>query len=88
MVWEKRLFTASQPDAVLHVRRTDSPWGRFTVQFRDWLRAHPDETATYARTKLALARTHATDPDYDDYTRAKTAYFDQVQARFEAWSAP
>jgi GrpB-like predicted nucleotidyltransferase (UPF0157 family) len=85
-VWEKRLFTSSQPDAVLHVRRADSPWGHYTVQFRDWLRAHPDEAADYERTKRALAEKHGGDPDYDDYTRAKTAYFDRVQARFEAWA--
>ena len=90
-VWEKRLFTADPVDrvlgaAVLHVRRADSPWGRYTVAFRDWLRAHPDEAARYARTKLALASEHAQDPDFDDYTRAKTAYFDEVQPLFERWA--
>ena len=85
-VWEKRLFTADDPATVLHVRRADSPWGRYTVAFRDWLRAHPDEAARYARTKLALASEHARDPDFDDYTRAKTAYFDEVQPQFERWA--
>jgi len=82
-VWAKRLFTASQPDTILHVRRSDSPWGHYTVLFRDWLRAHPDEAADYERTKRDLARLHAEDPDFDDYTTAKTAYFDRVQPRFE-----
>lgn len=85
-VWEKRLFTAADPDTVLHVRRSDSPWGRYTVTFRDWLRHHPHEAARYGRTKQALARTHQEDPDYDDYTRAKTAYFDEVQHEFERWA--
>ncbi len=85
-VWEKRLFTASDPDTVLHVRRLDSPWGRHTVMFRDWLRAHPAEVARYAEVKQSLAREHADDPDFDDYTRAKTAYFDLVQERFETWA--
>lgn len=84
-VWEKRLFTAADPDSVLHVRRCDSPWGRFTVLFRDWLRTHPAERDRYARIKLSLAAVHADDPDFDDYTRAKTAYFDEVQPIFEAW---
>ncbi len=53
------------------------------MAFRDWLRAHPEEAARYERTKRALAAEHADDPDYDDYTRAKTAYFDQVQASIE-----
>ncbi|MCW2763192.1 MAG: hypothetical protein JWR85_3393 [Marmoricola sp.] len=85
-VWEKRLFTAEDPDTVLHVRRSDSPWGGYTVMFRDWLRAHPDEAARYAKVKRSLALEHADDPDYDDYTRAKTAYFDEVQQRFETWA--
>jgi len=85
-VWEKRLFTARDPATVLHVRRADSPWGRYTVMFRDWLRAHPSEVARYAATKQALARKHADDPDFDDYTRAKTAYFDEVQEQFETWA--
>ena len=85
-VWEKRLFTAEGPVTVLHVRRSDSPWGRYTVMFRDWLRAHPDEVACYAETKRALAGEHADDPDFDDYTRAKTAYFDEVQEIFETWA--
>jgi GrpB-like predicted nucleotidyltransferase (UPF0157 family) len=82
-VWEKRLYTATRPDAILHVRRSDSPWGRYTVLFRDWLRAHPEEAADYERTKRELAHQHAGDRDFDDYTRAKTDYFDRVQHRFE-----
>ena len=85
-VWEKRLFTAEDPFSVLHVRRSDSPWGRFTVLFRDWLRAHPDEIVRYGQMKHALAGAHADDPDFDDYTRAKTAYFDRVQPLFEQWA--
>jgi len=85
-VWAKRLFTATDPDSILHVRRSDSPWARYTVMFRDWLREHPDEVAGYEHTKRTLAGEHADDIDFDDYTRAKTAYFDDVQPRFEAWA--
>jgi len=85
-VWEKRLFTASDPDTVLHVRRLDSPWGRHTVMFRDWLRAHPAEVDRYAEIKQSLAREHADDPDFDNYTRAKTVYLDLVQEQFETWA--
>ncbi len=82
-VWAKRLFVSPDPGApaILHVRRADSPWGRYTVAFRDLLRADPAELARYERTKTELARRHADDPDYDDYTRAKTAYFDAIQDR-------
>ncbi len=88
-VWQKRLFVRSQAgrvSAILHVRRMDSPFGRYTVWFRDWLRAHDDERARYETIKRRLARAHAGEPDYDDYTRDKTGYFDEVQPAFEAWA--
>ncbi len=85
-VWVKRLYVSPDPaaPAILHVRRADSPWGRYTVAFRDLLRADPAEAARYEGTKIELARRHAGDPDYDDYTRAKTAYFDAIQERLRA----
>lgn len=84
-VWEKRLLVSPDPaePAILHIRRADSPWGRYTVRFRDWLRANPVEAARYEHRKLALARAHADDPDYDNYTRAKTAFFDEIQPHLE-----
>lgn len=87
-VWDKRLFFSPDPGqpSILHVRMTASPWGRYTVQFRDWLRAQPAERDRYERVKQKLAQAHAGDPDYDDYTRAKSAYFDRAQPLFERWS--
>lgn len=85
-VWAKCLYTAREPDSVLHVRRSDSPWGHYTVLFRDWLRAHPEQAAHYEHTKRTIAAAHADAPDYDDYTRAKTAYFEEVQDEFERWA--
>ena len=87
-VWRKRLFVLPDPAApgILHVRLAASPWGRHTVQFRDWLRAHPAERAHYARLKATLAAAHRQDPDYDDYTRAKSSWITEVLPRFEAWS--
>lgn len=85
-VWEKRLYVLRRGGVVLHVRRTDSPWGRYTVWFRDWLRAHPDQRIRYEETKRDLAEQNAGKPDYDDYTRAKTAFFDDVQQSFVDWA--
>ncbi len=87
-VWDKRLFICPDPGqaAVLHIRLLASPWGRYTVMFADWLRAHPAERDEYERVKQELADSHADDADYDDYTRAKTAYFDRVQPQFEQWA--
>ncbi|NIZ91362.1 GrpB family protein [Kineococcus rubinsiae] len=87
-VWRKRLFVCDIEGpgaAILHVRLTASPWGRYAVWFRDWLRAHPEARDRYASFKAGVAAEHAGDADYDDYTRAKTAFFDEVQDQFEAW---
>ncbi|WP_394619596.1 GrpB family protein [Lentzea sp. JNUCC 0626] len=85
-VYEKRLFHV--PDTViLHVRRADSPFARFVVDFRDWLRAHPDQAARYERIKRDLADDHADAADYDDYTRAKTAFFTEIGPGLTRWAA-
>ena len=88
-VWAKRLFFSPDPvlPSIVHIRRTDSPFGKHTVRFRDWLRAHPDQRDRYHRFKLRLAEEHAGDRDYDDYTRAKTRFFDEVHGLFEEWAA-
>jgi GrpB-like predicted nucleotidyltransferase (UPF0157 family) len=87
-VWRKRLFVHDIDGpgaAVLHIRLSTSPWGRYTLWFRDWLRAHPEARDRYASFKAGVAAEHADDADHDDYTRAKTALFDEVQDQFEAW---
>ncbi len=75
-VWAKRLFASDDParPAILHVRLSASPFGRRTVAFRDRLRAEPALRASYEELKRQLAAAHAGDPDYDDYTRGKTAF--------------
>jgi len=85
-VWAKSLFVHDD-GVILHVRRSDSPWGEYTVWFRDWLRAHPQERERYERLKRHLSAQNAGKPDYDDYTRAKTVFFDEAQERFEEWAA-
>lgn len=85
-VWEKRLYVQRQQAVILHVRRSDSPWGRYTVWFRDWLREYPAERERYEQTKRALSMVNVGKPDYDDYTRAKTAFFDEVQQPFTDWA--
>ncbi len=86
-VWEKLLFWHEEDQAILHVRRSDSPWGLYTVWFRDWLRANPDARRRYETVKRALSVQQIGKADYDDYTLAKTTFFDAVQAEFEGWAA-
>jgi len=85
-VWEKRLYVQREESVILHVRRLDSPWGRHTVWFRDWLRDHPADRARYEQAKRRFSEQNIGKPDYDDYTRAKTEFFDQVQPRFTDWA--
>lgn len=85
-VWEKRLYVARERSVILHLRRSDSPWGRHTVWFREWLRARPDARRRYELTKRELSQQSVGKPDYDEYTRAKTAFFDEVQPEFTTWA--
>jgi GrpB-like predicted nucleotidyltransferase (UPF0157 family) len=52
-------------------------WQR--LAFRDHLRAHPEEAATYERLKRRLAAEHPT--DREAYTDAKSAYVESVMRK-------
>lgn len=86
-VWEKLLFWHEEEQAILHVRRADSPWGLYTIWFRDWLRASPEARHRYEIEKRRLSADQRGKKDYDDYTRAKTEFFDEVQSEFERWAS-
>jgi len=83
--YRKRLYFRPDPaqPAILHVRQLGAPWWSYTVQFRDWLRASPAGRRSYEKAKQRAAADHAHDADFDAYTRAKAAFFDQVQAEYE-----
>jgi GrpB-like predicted nucleotidyltransferase (UPF0157 family) len=53
------------------------------VRFRDYLRAHPAEAASYGQLKLRLAQEYA--GDRDTYQRAKAAFVEELQARALEW---
>ncbi|MBF0817207.1 GrpB family protein [Microbacterium paludicola] len=67
------------PEVILHVRRADSPFAAFVLAFRDWLRSDPDHRARYEAVKRDLADRFADAADYDDYTRAKSAFIAEAQ---------
>ncbi|TDD01844.1 GrpB family protein [Saccharopolyspora terrae] len=85
-LYEKRLFHAPAEEAILHIRRCDSPFAEFVVEFRDWLRHHPDQARRYEQIKRALAEQHAAASDYDDYTRAKSAFLNEIQPAMRSWA--
>ncbi|MEM7767146.1 MAG: GrpB family protein [Pseudomonadota bacterium] len=67
----------------VHVtERIGEMWRRLV--FRDYLRAHPTEAASYAVLKRELASGHA--DDREGYTRAKDDFIDQVMRRAYHWS--
>ena len=54
--WRKLFFQAGSGRPVnLHVRVSGRPNQRYPLLFRDYLRAHPQSAAAYARLKRALA---------------------------------
>jgi GrpB-like predicted nucleotidyltransferase (UPF0157 family) len=72
------------PDGVrrvahLHLLAADHPKVEQTLRFRDALRADPELAAAYAQVKRRAAVTHA--DDREAYTRAKTAFVEDVLAR-------
>ena len=83
--YRKRLYFRPDPalPAILHVRLLGAPWWSYTVRFRDWLRASPAGRDAYEQAKLRAAAAHAGDPDFDDYTRAKAAFFNEVARAYE-----
>jgi dephospho-CoA kinase len=86
-VYRKRLYFRPDPaaPAILHVRLLGAPWWSYTVAFRDWLRGSQEARRAYEAMKERVAAEHASDGDYDDYTRGKTAFFLEWQ---HAWAAP
>ncbi len=86
-VWAKSLFVNGDATVIVHIRRADSPWARYTVWFRDWLRSNPAWREDYEAIKRELSAQNYGKSDYDDYTRGKTAFFDKVQDEFERWAA-
>ncbi|XVV04081.1 GrpB family protein [Actinosynnema sp. CA-248983] len=75
-VYRKRLYVRPDPAAptILHFRLLDSPWCTATTSFRDRLKADAATRRAYEEVKERAAREHADDPDYDDYTRGKSAF--------------
>lgn len=78
---------ASLRGLILHIRHADSSFAGFVVSFRDWLRANPAERAAYEQLKRSLAAAHSAAQDYDDYTRAKSAFMDHAQTAM-GWPDP
>jgi GrpB-like predicted nucleotidyltransferase (UPF0157 family) len=86
-LWAKRLWSRPDPGGErinLHCRVVGSPNERLALLFRDWLRAHPQAIAAYARFKEVLA---ATVSDIGTYSDVKDPVVDLVITVAEEWAS-
>jgi putative glutamine amidotransferase len=63
----------------IHVCPAGSDWERRHLVFRDWLRAHPEDSAAYADLKRSLARDHPR--DIMAFVDAKTPFIREIEHR-------
>jgi GrpB-like predicted nucleotidyltransferase (UPF0157 family) len=84
--WEKRYFRppGSQRPTHLHIRALGRPNQRYSILFREYLRAHPLASASYAQIKLNLSRRHPDDVDF--YYDIKDPLCDIVIDAAEDWA--
>jgi GrpB-like predicted nucleotidyltransferase (UPF0157 family) len=83
--WRKLFFQAGSGRPVnVHVRVAGRPNQRYALLFRDYLRAHPESAAAYARLKRALA---ALGIDRGVYADVKDPACDLIFIAAEAWAA-
>jgi putative glutamine amidotransferase len=66
----------------IHVCPEGSDWERHHLAFRDWLRTHPEDAATYERLKRELAARHPRDTY--SYADAKGAFVREIEAKAAA----
>ena len=68
-----------------HVCRRDRPWLATVVNFRDYLRTHPQERRRYEEGKRRLAAQE--DQDFLSYSVGKMALFSELNEKADAWHA-
>ncbi|MHA7155561.1 dephospho-CoA kinase [Arthrobacter sp. TMN-50] len=78
--WAKRLHANADPKRAvnIHVRVEGSPGWRFSLSFRDWLRAEPPAGALYLAEKERCAALHANDRTSAGYAACKEDWFTGV----------
>jgi GrpB-like predicted nucleotidyltransferase (UPF0157 family) len=83
--WQKLFFQRRTGRPVnLHVRVAGRPNQRYSLLFRDYLRAHPDTAAAYANLKRALAGLGI---DKGVYADVKDPACDLILIAAEEWAA-
>ncbi|MGD2176345.1 MAG: GrpB family protein [Anaerolineae bacterium] len=67
----------------VHVFQTGNPEFERHLEFRDYLRAHPEEAQAYSRLKQELARRFP--HDIDSYTAGKDDLINKLERKAKAW---
>ena len=69
---------------VVHLCATGNPWLRTALNFRDYMRAHPEECASYEELKHRLAAGRS---NLLEYSIVKLKLFYELSGRADAWVA-
>ena len=71
----------------IHVVKKDGPDWRNYLNFRDYLRANPEEAKAYETLKLSLAAAAPDDPGREKYTAGKHEFIRRTLEKAAAWAA-
>lgn len=77
--------TDSDCVVVVHLCHAENPWRSTAVNFRDYLRVHPEECELYERRKRELKAGEA--GSLLEYSLGKLALFYEISARADDWRA-
>jgi GrpB-like predicted nucleotidyltransferase (UPF0157 family) len=83
--WFWRIEQGGQGAFVVHVCATESPWFAYLVNFRDFMRAFPEERQRYEELKRELAA--LPDQSWLEYSVVKRALALRITERANAWAA-
>jgi GrpB-like predicted nucleotidyltransferase (UPF0157 family) len=70
----------------IHVRQHGSWSEQFVLQFRDFLRVHPQHAAQYAALKRDLAQEYGRSDQRQDYVAAKEPFIWSTMREADAWA--
>lgn len=70
--------------ASVHIYPSHHPEVAFQINFRDYLKSHPDEVNNYGALKLSLQKQFP--DDYKAYGEGKELYISSLRKRVQAWS--
>lgn len=77
---ERRYFRKLNQEGIathhIHLVEYESPWWKRHIQFRDYLRHHPEAVQEYAQLKKKLASRFS---DTNEYAHAKTAFVKRIE---------